>query len=83
MYQAKAPQKCLLHNNISTLYCVKDERLLCAGCMYQTPIHKGHKVIPLNKAEDNMKEDIKNTLTILEEQLKISKKVIEKTAMNL
>lgn len=44
--------------------------------MYQTSIHKGHKVLPLNKACDIMKNDIKNTANKIEEHLVISKQVI-------
>ena len=76
LYRSKKPQKCLQHNNISTLYCLRDEKLLCAGCMYQTPIHKGHRVIPITQANEHMKNGIKNNYGTIEEHMKVCKKAI-------
>lgn len=44
--------------------------------MYQTPIHKGHKVIPITQAKEQMKIGIKNTYGMIEEHLRICKKAI-------
>ncbi len=63
--QSSQPQKCLLHNNISTLYCLNDQRILCAGCMYQSSGHKGHKVVPVNRVFDQMKLDVKTETGIV------------------
>ena len=51
--------------------------------MYATPIHKGHKVVPITQAVDNMKDDLKHKVSIIEDHLKVSRKCIDKTENNL
>jgi hypothetical protein len=49
VFLAKAPQRCLQHNNVITLYCFNEHRPLCVTCMYQNNSHKKHKVMPINR----------------------------------
>lgn len=48
---SKTPQRCLTHNNVLSLYCHNDNKPLCVSCVYQSSIHKKHRVIPLNRAQ--------------------------------
>lgn len=73
----------MAHNNIITLYCINEEKLLCAGCMYQSSNHKGHKVIPMGKGDDIIKNHIKNSIVELEELTKICNKNIETASLNI
>lgn len=41
-----------------TLYCEIDRKPLCASCMYQQETHRKHKVTPLARAMNHVKEDI-------------------------
>ena len=54
IFASKALQRCLEHNNVTTLYCVSDKKPLCVTCMYQHSAHKKHKVVPLNRASQNL-----------------------------
>lgn len=54
IFASKSLQRCLDHNNVTTLYCVSDKRPLCVTCMYQNNAHKKHKVVPLNRANQNL-----------------------------
>ena len=62
IFQSKTPQRCLQHNHVITLYCMNDKKPLCAQCMYQVVAHGGHEVIPLGKANKNLKEELNNAL---------------------
>lgn len=54
VFMAKSPQRCLHHNNIITLYCSNDHKPLCVTCMYQNTAHKKHKVMPINRATQDL-----------------------------
>lgn len=51
--------------------------------MYATPIHKGHKVVPLTQAWESMKDGVKQRVGVIEGYLKASRKCIDKTEKNL
>lgn len=46
-------QRCLLHNNALSLYCMNERRILCVNCLYGMHRHRSHKVLPL---KDSMEE---------------------------
>ena len=51
VYSLNNLSKCMVHNNIYTLYCKNDRKPLCVSCLYSNSgAHKQHKVVPLNKA---------------------------------
>lgn len=52
-----------------TLYCEIDRKPLCANCMYQQETHRKHKVVPLAKAMNYVKEDIASFEIKIEGQL--------------
>lgn len=54
VYMSKHPQRCLIHNNVITLYCTQDRRPLCVTCMYQNNEHKKHKVLPINRSSQEL-----------------------------
>ena len=60
MAKTELPLRCLIHNNVISLYCEIDRQPLCANCMYETQKHRNHRVVPLEKAENFIKEDIKS-----------------------
>jgi len=84
--QAKSPQRCLLHNAVFTLYCEIDRKPLCASCMYQQETHRKHRVTPLHKSLNLVKEDIISLENKLEGNLNqcaaISKKLQENIIKN-
>jgi hypothetical protein len=51
--------------------------------MYATPIHKGHKVIPLMQASESIRDDVKNRVGVIEGYLKFSRKCIDKAEKTL
>ena len=50
--------RCIIHNNVITLYCKNESKPLCVSCSYLSQIHKTHKVVPLDKAEKEVKVDL-------------------------
>jgi len=54
IFASKSLQRCLDHNNVTTLYCVSDKKPLCVTCMYKNNAHKKHKVVPLNRASQKL-----------------------------
>jgi len=46
----KAPQRCLQHNHIISLYCTLQKKPLCIHCVPQMASSKKHTFVPLNKA---------------------------------
>ena len=46
------PDRCLIHNNLLTLYCEIDRQTLCANCMYDSQRHRTHRVVPIEKAKN-------------------------------
>lgn len=71
--------RCMQHNNILTLYCLTERRVLCVNCTYGVTKHRTHKVAPLRDSisyvtDDNilLRDSIDNDLKVLEESLKNS-----------
>ena len=52
--------RCLQHNNVQTIYCVSERRVLCINCVYGASRHRTHKLLPLKDAGEYLHED--NTL---------------------
>ncbi len=53
------PQRCMQHNNVLTLYCLTERRILCVNCIYGITKHRTHKVIPLRDSYDDINKDNK------------------------
>lgn len=69
--------RCTDHNNILTLYCLSERRILCVNCNYGGNRHRTHKILPLKDStkhitEDNeaLKEILNSDLKKLEESIK-------------
>jgi nucleoside permease NupC len=53
-------QRCMLHNIIFSVYCTVCRKVLCASCMYTSTLHRKHRVVPLEAATDELREDLRN-----------------------
>jgi hypothetical protein len=53
-------QRCLQHNIIYSIYCTICRKILCASCMYNSMQHRKHRVIPIESAAEEIKEDLKS-----------------------
>lgn len=49
--------RCLQHNNVLTLYCLTERRVLCVNCTYGVTKHRTHKVLPLRDSGKYITED--------------------------
>jgi DNA repair exonuclease SbcCD ATPase subunit len=52
-------QRCLQHNIVLSIYCTLCRKVLCASCMYNSLTHRKHRVVPVESAREEIKEDIK------------------------
>lgn len=50
-------QRCLQHNNILSLYCLNERRILCVNCLYGIHRHRSHKVVPLKDCMEEVYSD--------------------------
>ncbi|KAI4892593.1 hypothetical protein NFI96_025835 [Prochilodus magdalenae] len=66
--QESDPQRCSLHSQKLSLFCVDDEKLVCPICVSQD--HQNHSFCSINKAAAPRKEKLKIHLTNLEQNLK-------------
>jgi len=41
------PQRCTIHNNTISLFCLNEKRLLCVNCVYGAHKHRTHRVCPV------------------------------------
>jgi hypothetical protein len=53
-------QRCLQHNIIYSIYCTICRKILCASCMYSSLQHRKHRVIPIENATEEIKEDLRS-----------------------
>jgi hypothetical protein len=53
-------QRCMLHNIIFSVYCTVCRKTLCASCMYTSTLHRKHRVVPLDAAHQELREDLRN-----------------------
>ncbi len=63
-------QRCFDHNIPYSLYCTHCRRFICASCMYNSQIHKKHRVQPLQSSTKEIKDDIDNMIYKLVNKLK-------------
>lgn len=78
--------RCISHNNIITLYCQIDRQPLCANCMYECQTHRTHRVVPVERADNMIKEDIigfYNKLSRVTEQLHFQENEIKKRKIDI
>ena len=57
--------RCLSHNNVLTLYCLTEHKLLCVNCTYTESKHRTHRVLPIKDSLEHIARDN----TKLEEKL--------------
>lgn len=62
--------RCMEHNNILTLYCISERRILCVNCTYGGNRHRTHKIIPLKDSGKLINEDNELLKDILNADLK-------------
>uniref|UniRef100_A0AAR2J6E9 Uncharacterized protein n=1 Tax=Pygocentrus nattereri TaxID=42514 RepID=A0AAR2J6E9_PYGNA len=65
-------QRCSLHFEMLSLFCVDDEKLVCTQCVSRD--HQNHSFCSISKAASPRKEKLKTCLTNLEAKLEIFKK---------
>uniref|UniRef100_A0A667XKC8 RING-type domain-containing protein n=1 Tax=Myripristis murdjan TaxID=586833 RepID=A0A667XKC8_9TELE len=64
---------CGLHSEKLKLFCLDHQQPVCDFCRYST--HKGHKFRPIPEAAKGHKRELKKSLTLLQEKLKLFNKV--------
>lgn len=62
--------RCSQHNNILTLYCLTERKVLCVNCNYGDFKHKTHKILPLKDSNSYINEDNILLKEILNKDLK-------------
>ena len=69
--------RCTQHNNVLTLYCLTQRKVLCVNCNFGEMKHKTHKILPLKDSgvyinEDNLvlKELLSKDLKTIEDSVK-------------
>lgn len=82
VYNSGSPPKCILHNNILTLYCKNDNQLLCAGCIYSFQSHKTHKIMPFTKVQTELKDNFSENLIIAKKGLSSLEEAYKKNEEN-
>ncbi|XP_017539101.2 nuclear factor 7, brain-like [Pygocentrus nattereri] len=70
--QDSDPQRCSRHFEKLSLFCEKDEKLVCTQCVSED--HKNHSFCSISKAASPRKEKLKTHLTNMEAKLNIFKK---------
>ncbi|XP_060706634.1 E3 ubiquitin-protein ligase TRIM17-like [Hemiscyllium ocellatum] len=67
--QRENPQLCPDHRLERSLYCPEDQELLCRQCR-ESPRHRGHNLLTITEARTRYKEEIENTLKLLQDRRK-------------
>ena len=67
----KMSLRCLQHNNVLTLYCQTERKILCVNCTYNDTRHKMHKVYPLKNSLQYVNEDNEDLKELLKNDLKV------------
>lgn len=62
--------RCVHHNNVLTLYCLTERKVLCVNCTYSDFRHKIHKILPLKDSTKYINEDNLLLKDILSKDLK-------------
>ncbi|XP_067865091.1 E3 ubiquitin-protein ligase TRIM39-like [Heterodontus francisci] len=65
--QQEDVQLCLQHQQDKTLYCSEDQEFICCQCR-DSQQHRAHKIIGIQEAMADYKQEIENTLTSLQER---------------
>lgn len=74
-------QRCLIHNNTLSLYCLNQRRVLCVNCIYGVHKHRTHKVLPLKDCMQEIQTDNKELKIIIDNQLR-RLQIYSKTALD-
>lgn len=51
------PQRCTIHNNTISLFCLNEKRLLCVNCVYGAHKHRTHRVCPVKDSMEEISKD--------------------------
>ncbi|XP_071391118.1 nuclear factor 7, ovary-like [Centroberyx affinis] len=67
---------CSKHPEVPNLFCKKEKKAVCPVCEFS--LHHGHKVVPLEEAVSDLKEQLKSDLKSLQDKRNKYKEVEEK-----
>ena len=71
MHSNNMQLRCMQHNNILTLYCLTERRILCVNCTYGVAKHRTHKVLPLKDSTNYVTDDNILLRDIIDNDLKV------------
>ncbi|XP_040897883.1 nuclear factor 7, brain-like [Toxotes jaculatrix] len=74
--EKKVEVVCCKHHEDTKLFCKDEDRAVCAVCEFS--LHHGHKVVPIEQAVSDMKEQLKSDLKSLQDK-RSKYKQVEKT----
>ncbi|CAI5649402.1 unnamed protein product [Oreochromis niloticus] len=66
---------CSKHEEVPKLFCVDEQRAVCTVCEFS--LHQSHKVVPVEEAVSDLKEQLKSDLKSLQDKRKKYKQVEE------
>ncbi|XP_043859537.1 probable E3 ubiquitin-protein ligase TRIML1 [Dromiciops gliroides] len=66
---------CERHQEEQKLFCEEDQILLCVSC-FQTQEHSRHTVHPIEKAAEDSRDKVQNTLDLLRKEVEITQAVL-------
>lgn len=63
--------RCMQHNNVLTLYCLTERKVLCVNCIYGVTRHRTHKIVPLKDCAEEIYQDNQHLKKMLDQDLKL------------
>lgn len=62
------PQRCTIHNNTISLYCLNEKRLLCVNCVYGAHKHRTHRVNPIKDSMGEVEKDSERAMNDIDKE---------------
>jgi hypothetical protein len=69
LIRSNNPIRCLEHNSVISIFCETEGRLLCTNCVFGKNEHKFHRINPVDKSYDKMKESLEKMKPLIDKEI--------------
>lgn len=83
LIRSNTPIRCLEHNSVVSIFCETEGRLLCTNCVFGKNEHKFHRISPIDKSHDRIRDSLQRLQPFVEKEMVTLDHIKEIVLINL
>jgi hypothetical protein len=83
LIRSNTPIRCLEHNSVVSIFCETEGRLLCTNCVFGRNDHKFHRISPIDKSHERIRDSLQRLQPVVEKEMGTLDHIKEIVLINL